>query len=169
VGFDLDRLRAMKDSLVGYRDLIQRERADALESQFRDFMERAGLDPDTEGLRDQFLRLMEVIADDGRDRSERIAAAIESDFLYSVLGARSGASHREMRALTRQLSRFVSDASRNADNEQQFVQNLISGALRDLAEAVERPTRGQPGAGSPPPEFWSEAVRIGLDAMLRGE
>jgi hypothetical protein len=156
----------MKDTLVGYRDLIERERADALEAQFRDFMGRVGIDPESGDLRPQFLRLMEVIADDSAERSERIAAAIESDFLYSILAARSGASHREMRTLTRELSRFVSEASRNADNEQQFVQNLIAGALRELADDVERPTRGQPGSDSKPSDFWTDAVRIGLDALL---
>jgi len=157
----------MRENLVGYRDLIERERAEALEAQFRDFMARVGIDPESEGLRAQFIRLMEIIADDSIERTQRIATAIESDFLYSILAARSGASHREMRTLTRELSRFVSEASRNADNEQQFVQNLISGALRDLADAVERPSRGQPGANDSPADFWSEAIRIGLEAMLR--
>ena len=54
----------------------------------------------------------------------------------------------------------------SADNEQQFVQNLIAGALRELADDVERPTRGQPGSESKPSDFWTDAVRIGLDALL---
>ena len=53
-----------------------------------------------------------------------------------------------------------------ADNEQQFVQNLISGALRQLADQVERPTRGEPGSEHSPMDFWTEAIRIGLDNLL---
>ena len=166
MAFDLDRLRSMKESLVGYRDLIQRERADALETQFLDFMSRVGVDPDTVGIRESFSRIMDIVGDDSLQSKDRISAAIESDFLYSILGARSGASHREMRMLTRELSGFVSAAARDADDEQQFVQNLLSGALRDLADAVERPPRGQPGSDSPPAEFWVEAIKIGLGSMF---
>jgi len=158
----------MKESLVGYRDLIERERAEALEAQFLDFMSRVGVDPDSDGIREAFTRLMDIVSDDDTPAKDRIAAAIESDFLYSILGARSGASHREMRSLTRELASFVGRAARGADDEQQFVQNLLSGALRDLADQVERPARGTPGSEMGPMELWAEAIRIGLEAMVDG-
>ena len=100
MGLDLDRLRAMRETLVGYRDLIERERAEAMEARFVEFTGRMGIDPDLGGLREQ------------------------------------------------------------------FVQNLIAGALRELANDVERPTRGQPGSENSPMDFWTEAIRIGLDNLL---
>lgn len=156
----------MKDTLVGYRNMIERERSEALEARFVEFTERMGIDPNLDGLRDQFVRMMDIIGDDERPAKDRIASAIESDFLYSILSARTGATHREMRTLTRELASFVGKAARGADNEQQFVQNLLSGALRDLADAVERPNRGQPGSENSPIDFWTEAIRIGLDNLL---
>lgn len=156
----------MKDTLVGYRDLIERERSDALEARFVEFTRRMGIDPDLDDLREQFKRMMDLIGDEDRSAKDRIASAIESDFLYSILSARTGATHREMRALTRELATFVSRAARGADDEQQFVQNLIAGALRELADDVERPTRGQPGSEHSPTDFWIEAIRIGLDNLL---
>ena len=166
LGLDIDRLRAIRETLVGYRDLIERERAGAMEARFVDFTSRMGINPDLEGLREQFVRMMDIISDDDRPAKDRIASAIESDFLYSVLSARTGATHREMRSLTRELATFVGKAARGADDEQQFVQNLIAGALRELANDVERPTRGQPGSENSPMDFWTEAIRIGLDNLL---
>jgi hypothetical protein len=167
VGLDLNRLNAMKETLMGYRDMIERERADALEAQFREFTGRMGIDPDIEGLRSQFIRMMEIVSNDDLPAKDRIASAIESDFLYSTLSARSGATHREMRALTKELATFVGKAARGADDEQQFVQNLISGALRQLADQVERPARGEPGSEHTPIDFWTDAIRIGLEAIVK--
>ena len=106
--------------------------------------------------------MMDIISDDDRPAKDRIASAIESDFLYSVMSARTGATHREMRALTRELATFVGKAARGADNEQQFVQNLISGALgaamtRSNAQPVANPDRTQPRTSGRKP---SESVSI---------
>ena len=98
IGFDIDRLKEMRKTLVGFRDMIERERSDALEAQFMEFTSRMGIDPDLDGLRSQFVRMMDIISDDDRPAKDRIASAIESDFLYSVMSARTGATHREMRA-----------------------------------------------------------------------
>ena len=149
IGFDIDRLKEMRKTLVGFRDMIERERSDALEAQFMEFTSRMGIDPDLDGLRSQFVRMMDIISDDDRPAGI-VASAIESDFLYSVMSARTGATHREMRALTRELATFVGKAARGADNEQQFVQNLISGALRQLADQVERPTVANPDRNTAP-------------------
>lgn len=166
IGLDIDRLKEMRKTLLGFRDMIERERSDALEAQFLEFTSRMGIDPDLDELRPQFVRMMSIISNDDLPAKDRIASAIESDFLYSIMSARTGATHREMRSLTRELATFVSKAARGADNEQQFVQNLISGALRQLADQVERPTRGEPGSEHSPMDFWTEAIRIGLDNLL---
>ena len=166
MGVDVDRLEKMRDHLIGYRDLIERERHNALDAKFEDFMEHIGLDPESDDLRVQFFRMIELIGDESLDRTQRISAAIESDFLYSLLSARTGATHREMRMLTRELSQFVGAASKNARTENDFVRNLISGSLRQLSEAIERPNRGEPGSEDAPTDFWVDAIRTGLEEYL---
>ena len=163
---DIKRLEKLRDHLIGYRDLIERERHNALDVKFEDFMEQIGLDPEEDDLRVQFFNMIEIIGDTELNRTERISAAIESDFLYALLSARTGATHREMRMLTRELSQFVGSASTNARTENDFIRNLISGSLRQLSDAIERPNRGEPGSDDPPTDFWVEAIRSGLEEYL---
>ncbi len=163
---DIGRLEKMRDHLIGYRDLIARERHNALDAKFEDFMKNIGIDPGEDDLRSQFFRMIELMGDNTLNRTERISAAIESDFLYALLSARTGATHREMRMLTRELSQFVGAASKNARSEKDFIRNLISGSLRQLSEAIERPNRGEPGSDDTPTDFWVEAIRSGLEEYL---
>ena len=163
---DIERLEKMRDHLIGYRDLIARERHNALDVKFEEFMKHIGLDPEEDDLRAQFFRMIELISDTELNRTERISSAIESDFLYALLSARTGSTHREMRMLTRELSQFVGAASKNARTEHDFIRNLISGSLRQLSDAIERPNRGEPGSDEPPTDFWVDAIRVGLEEYL---
>ena len=50
---------------------------------------------------------------------------------------KTSAKERELRKLTNDICNFIEGASQGAENEQQFIQNLLAKSLRDAAKTIE--------------------------------
>ena len=79
---------------------------------------------------------------------------------------KTSAKERELRRLTDEISSFIKGASQGAQNEQQFVQNLLANSLKEVAKSIES---GELKAADSPVMSWIDSMKGGLSDIFDKE
>jgi hypothetical protein len=159
-------LEAMKTMLNTYKQLLEQEKQAALNQHFEDFMQQLAInDPEKSLLRTSFFALIDILDSEGslQERTQRMA---KSDFIWDVLQLKTSAKERELRRITDEICDFIAGASQGAENEGQFIQNLLARSLREVATSIES---GELRSSALPAITWIESLKLGLDAMFKGK
>jgi|TARA_B100000902_G_scaffold185906_1_gene178289 hypothetical protein len=159
---DLEKMKAMLDS---YKVLLEQEKQAALKQHFIDFMAQLGI---TEAdklnqLEKSFFELIDILDFDDSLQS-RLQGMARSTFIWDVLQHKTSAKERELRRLTDDICNFIAGASQGAENEQQFLQNLLANSLRQVAESVES---GELKSSNVPVMTWVDSLKMGLDSIIK--
>jgi vacuolar-type H+-ATPase subunit D/Vma8 len=155
----------MKTMLNTYKRLLEREKQAALTQHFEDFVSQLGITDaqQSETLQKSFFALVEILDSNGT-LQERVQLMAKSDFIWEVLKLKTSAKERELRKLTDDICNFIEGASQGAENEQQFIQNLLAKSLRDAAKTIES---GDIRSSNAPHMAWIESLKIGLEALFK--
>jgi len=157
----------MKDMLGAYKQLLEREKQMALEQHFQGFMGQLKIDNielKTE-LKTQFSSLIDLL-EEKIPMDQRMLAVINSPFIWNVMQHKTSAKERELRRLTDEISSFIKGASQGAQNEQQFVQNLLANSLKEVAKSIES---GELKAADSPVMSWIDSMKGGLSDIFDKE
>jgi len=160
-------LEEMRDMLGAYKQLLEREKQMALEQHFQGFMGQLKIDNvelKTE-LKTQFSSLIDLL-EEKIPMDQRMLAVINSPFIWNVMQHKTSAKERELRRLTDEISSFIKGASQGAQNEQQFVQNLLANSLRQVAQSIES---GELKAADSPVMSWIDSMKDGLSDIFDKE
>ncbi len=131
-------LSQLKESLSQYQGLLEQQREATIKSQFRDFSDSLGIvaTADTiNSLFHNFEDVNETLEDSELVLKDRIIKTLDSDFVQQVLTLKTAARESELRRMTNDLSNFIRDVP-TADNDSQFIQNLMAKSLATLATEV---------------------------------
>ena len=155
----------MKTMLNTYKRLLEREKQAALTQHFEEFMAQLGItdSEQSQSLEKSFFSLVDILDSEGT-LQERVQLMAKSDFIWEVLKLKTSAKERELRKLTDDISNFIEGASQGAENEQQFIQNLLAKSLRDVAKTIES---GDIRSANAPHLAWIESLKVGLEALFR--
>jgi|TARA_B110000285_G_scaffold68748_1_gene79053 hypothetical protein len=160
-------LEEMRDMLGAYKQLLEREKQMALEQHFQGFMGQLKIDNielKTE-LKTQFSSLIDLL-EEKIPMDQRMLAVINSPFIWNVMQHKTSAKERELRRLTDEISSFIKGASQGAQNEQQFVQNLLANSLKEVAKSIES---GELKAADSPVMSWIDSMKGGLSDIFDKE
>jgi predicted RNase H-like HicB family nuclease len=131
-------LSQLKESLNQYQGLLERQREATIKSQFRDFSQSLGIVATGEtinSLFQNFEQVNETLENGELLLKDRIIQTLDSDFVQQVLTLKTAARESELRRMTSDLSEFIRDVP-TADNDSQFIQNLMAKSLKTLAQEV---------------------------------
>ena len=125
-----------------YQGLLERQREATIKSQFRDFSQSLGIVATGEtinSLFQNFEQVNETLENGELLLKDRIIQTLDSDFVQQVLTLKTAARESELRRMTSDLSEFIRDVP-TADNDSQFIQNLMAKSLKTLAQEVSLQT-----------------------------
>jgi len=155
----------MKTMLNTYKKLLEQEKQAALTQHFQDFVEHLDITDSAqqEALQKSFFSLIQILDSEG-SLQERVQLMAKSDFIWDVLQFKTSAKERELRKITDDICDFIAGASQGAENEGQFIQNLLARSLREVAQSIES---GDIRASSVPSMAWIDSLKVGLDALFK--
>jgi hypothetical protein len=116
-------------------------------------------------LKTQFSSLIDLL-EEKIPMDQRMLAVINSPFIWNVMQHKTSAKERELRRLTDEISSFIKGASQGAQNEQQFVQNLLANSLKEVAKSIES---GELKAADSPVMSWIDSMKGGLSDIFDKE
>lgn len=128
----------LQECLTQYRDFLEDQRAETIKNQFREFSNSLGIVASSETINSLFHNFEDVTGLlDNADIpiQDRILKTLESDFVQQVLTLKTAARESELRRMTFDLSEFIRNIP-TADNDTQWIQNLMATALKTLASEV---------------------------------
>ncbi|HCX21317.1 MAG TPA: hypothetical protein DHN29_05340 [Cytophagales bacterium] len=134
----IENLSQMKESLNQYQTFLENEREQTIKTQFREFSQSLGITATPETINALFQNFEQVTAlleDKSIKLQDRIIETLNSLFVQQVLTLKTAARESELRRMTSDLSEFIRDVP-TADNDSQFIQNLMAKSLKTLAQEV---------------------------------
>jgi hypothetical protein len=160
-------LEEMRDMLGAYKQLLEREKQLALEQHFQGFMGQLKIDDIDlkKELKIEFASLIEIL-EEKLPMEQRMLRVVNSPFIWNVMQHKTSAKERELRRLTDEISSFIKGASQGAQNEQQFVQNLLANSLKEVAKSIES---GELKAADSPVMSWIDSMKGGLSDIFDKE
>ena len=164
---NLSNLLESKATLERYKDLLQMEREVTLQRQFSSFMNTIGINdgPTIESYYPRFRDTVSVVEDEDMSIKDRMVSIVESDFLFDLMRLKTASRERELRRITKELSRFMQTSAIEAgDDDSIFLQRLLSRSLRAIAEDID--PKENRTAGQPMTEAWIMAMKEGMESYL---
>ncbi len=158
-------LSQLKESLSQYQGLLEQQREATIKSQFRDFSKSLGIvaTADTiNSLFHNFEDVNETLEDGELLLKDRIIKTLDSDFVQQVLTLKTAARESELRRMTNDLSNFIRDVP-TADNDSQFIQNLMAKSLATLATEVSL----QKDLGETYNEAWIQSLQEQAEEIFK--
>ena len=141
----LQKLLEQKKTLNRYKNKLEKEVT--LKRQFSRFMGVIGIDNQSiiEDYYPRFRDTLRVMDKEELTTKERLIEIVESDFLFDIMRLKTTSRERELRRVTKELSRFMHQAALDSDDEDSmFVQKLLSNALHMVASEIEPKENRQP-------------------------
>ncbi len=158
-------LSQLKESLSQYQGLLEQQREATIKSQFRDFSKSLGIvaTADTiNSLFHNFEDVNETLENGELLLKDRIIKTLDSDFVQQVLTLKTAARESELRRMTNDLSNFIRDVP-TADNDSQFIQNLMAKSLATLATEVSL----QKDLGETYNEAWIQSLQEQAEEIFK--
>jgi hypothetical protein len=128
----------LQESLTQYKVFLESQRAETIKNQFREFSNSLGIVASPKiinSLFNNFEDVTGVLDDSDLSIQNRILKTLESDFVQQVLTLKTAARESELRRMTSDLSEFIRNIP-TADNDSQWIQNLMAKSLKTLASEV---------------------------------
>ena len=163
----LQNLLEQKKTLNRYKNILELEKEVTLKRQFSRFMGVIGIDNQAviENYYPRFRDTLRVMDKEELTTKERLIEIVESDFLFDIMRLKTTSRERELRRVTKELSRFMHQAALDSDDEDSmFVQKLLSNALHMVASEIEPKENRQPN--QPMLDAWVTALRRGMEEYL---
>jgi len=163
----LQNLLEQKKTLNRYKNILELEKEVTLKRQFSLFMGVIGIDNQSviEDYYPRFRDTLRVMDKEELTTKERLIEIVESDFLFDIMRLKTTSRERELRRVTKELSRFMHQAALDSDDEDSmFVQKLLSNALHMVASEIEPKENRQPN--QPMLDAWVKALRRGMEEYL---
>lgn len=158
-------LSQLKESLSQYQGLLEQQREATIKSQFRDFSKSLGIVATAETINSLFHNFEDVnetLEDGELLLKDRIIKTLDSDFVQQVLTLKTAARESELRRMTNDLSNFIRDVP-TADNDSQFIQNLMAKSLATLATEVSL----QKDLGETYNEAWIQSLQEQAEEIFK--
>jgi hypothetical protein len=140
VGGDTIDFEALTEMISKYRDLLDRERNNAFLQQFDQFLLDAANITDEDLRTTMTGRLNEVLSKLTQTElapHEVLIEFFESEIIQDMIKSKSSARERELRQLTYEFGSFLQDAAYNANNDEEFLRNLLKQSLQKLSNDLE--------------------------------
>ena len=163
----LSKMLESKATLERYKDLLQMEREVTLKKQFERFMNTIGINdgPTIDSYYPRFRDTVSVVEDEDMTIKDRMISIVESDFLFDLMRLKTASRERELRRITKELSRFMQTSAIEAgDEDSLFLQRLLSRSLHTIADDID--PKENRTAGQPMTEAWIMAMKEGMEAYL---
>lgn len=128
----------LQECLTQYRDFLEDQRAETIKNQFREFSNSLGIVASPKTINSLFHNFEDVtglLDNSDIPIQDRILKTLESDFVQQVLTLKTAARESELRRMTFDLSEFIRNIP-TADNDAQWIQNLMATSLKTLASEV---------------------------------
>ena len=158
-------LSQLKESLSQYQGLLEQQREATIKSQFRDFSKSLGIVATAETINSLFHNFEDVnetLENGELLLKDRIIKTLDSDFVQQVLTLKTAARESELRRMTNDLSNFIRDVP-TADNDSQFIQNLMAKSLATLATEVSL----QKDLGETYNEAWIQSLQEQAEEIFK--
>lgn len=163
----LQSLLEQKNTLSRYKDILEMEREVTLKRQFSRFMGVIGIEDQTivDSYYPRFRDTLRVMDNEDLTTKQRLVEIVESDFLFDIMRLKTTSRERELRRVTKELSRFLHRAALDSEDEDSiFVQKLLSNTLHMVASEIEPKENRQPN--QPMLDAWVSALRDGMEEYL---